>query len=248
MPPTRAVRLRAHLVARTRFIDDEVISAIGRGVAQIVVLGAGYDDRALRFRSPGVDFFELDHPATQSDKRRRLRRMNADLARVTLAAVDFRSDDAAAVLARSGHDASRASLFVCEGLLVYLDQGSVLGLLAGLRSRAGTGSSLAASLAVHPDGVDSKVVVDRANAARPDGSAEPWLTILPAAGHLGLVTRSGWVPVQCRDDATLATGAVPGRSLCLVARPGATPLARTDGALTDPPPGSAPRHAGYTGA
>jgi len=34
-----------------------------------VILGAGYDDRALRFRSPGVRFFELDHPDTQADKR-----------------------------------------------------------------------------------------------------------------------------------------------------------------------------------
>lgn len=223
MPPTRSLRLRAHLVARTRFVDDEVVRAIGGGTGQIVILGAGYDDRALRFRSPGVHYFELDHPATQSDKRQRLRRMGADLTQVTLEAADFRSDDVAAVLARSGHDADLPSLFICEGLLVYLDQATILGLLAGLRSRAAPGGSLVASLAVHPDGIDTEVVLDRANTARPGASTEPWLTILPASSHLGLIARSGWAPTSCRDDVTFGTGGPPGRSLCLVARPAAVP-------------------------
>ncbi|MBF6554577.1 MAG: class I SAM-dependent methyltransferase [Acidimicrobiales bacterium] len=225
MAPTRSLWLRAHLTARTRFVDDEVLRAIEGGTSQIVILGAGYDDRALRFRSPRVHYFELDHPTTQSDKRQRLRRMGADLTHVTLEAADFRSDDVAAVLARSGHRADLPSLFICEGLLVYLDQATILGLLARLRSRAAPGSSLAASLAVHPDGIDTGVVLDRANTARPDASAEPWLTILPAASHLGLITRSGWVPTSCRDDATFGAGAPPGRSLCLVAQPAGAPLA-----------------------
>ncbi len=157
MAPTRSLWLRGHLTARTRFVDHEVLRAIGGGTSQIVILGAGYDDRSLRFRSPGVHYFELDHPATQSDKRRRLRRMGADLTHVTLEAADFRSDDVAAVLARGGHRADLPSLFICEGLLVYLDQATIRGLLAQLRSRAALGSSLAASLAVHPDGIDTEV-------------------------------------------------------------------------------------------
>ena len=52
----------------------EVARALGRGIEQIVLLGAGYDGRALRFGGGAVRWFEVDLPAPQADKRRRLRR------------------------------------------------------------------------------------------------------------------------------------------------------------------------------
>ena len=115
MAPIR--RPRPGIWARTRFFDDQVLAAVRAGVPQVVICGAGYDDRALRFRSPGVRFFELDHSATQADKARLLRAMGTDLQSVVLAPADFRDDDAAAALAAAGHDASRPTLFLCEGLL-----------------------------------------------------------------------------------------------------------------------------------
>jgi methyltransferase (TIGR00027 family) len=96
MAPVR--RARPGIWARTRFFDDQVLAAVRAGVPQVVICGAGYDDRALRFRSPGVRFFELDHPATQADKARRLRAMGTDLQSVVLVPADFRDDDAAAAL------------------------------------------------------------------------------------------------------------------------------------------------------
>src|SRR5690349_4299426 len=60
------------ITARTKFFDDAVVRALEHGVQQVVLLGAGYDGRSLRFRTPGVRFFEVDHPATQADKQRRL--------------------------------------------------------------------------------------------------------------------------------------------------------------------------------
>ena len=115
--------LRPDLAARTRFFDEQVLSAIAANVGQIVILGAGYDDRALRFRSPAVRYFELDHPATQADKAGRLLTLETETDRLVLAPADFREDDVAVVLAAAGHDASTPSLFICEGLLVYLDDG-----------------------------------------------------------------------------------------------------------------------------
>jgi len=38
----------------------------------VVILGAGYDTRAARLPRAGVKFFEVDHPATQAEKRERL--------------------------------------------------------------------------------------------------------------------------------------------------------------------------------
>ena len=240
--------MRASLAARTRFFDGQVTAAISAGLRQVVVLGAGYDDRALRFRSPGVTFFELDHPATQAGKRARLRvilaedaaarggndgevgalglagsvaRSAADrlLAPPVLAAADFTSDDVAGVLAGSGHDPALPTLFLCEGLLIYLDQASTVRFLASVRGAAAAGSPLAASLVTHADGLDSAAVVARGNARRRTAGAEPWRTILPAAGQSDLLARAGWRIVRAVDAADLGTGADPGRSLLVTAEP-----------------------------
>jgi methyltransferase (TIGR00027 family) len=219
MPPAGEMRLRAHLAARTQFFDEQVLAALDRGVRQIVILGAGYDDRGLRFRVPGVRYFELDHPATQADKRRRLTRMRADLSGLTLIAADFRYDDVGAALAAAGHRSAQASLFICEGLLVYLDQDAFIGLLRALRSRAGDDSTLAVSLAIHREGLDSARVVAEANARRPNGAAEPWRTIMPEAGQLSLIAMAGWSVSSSVPDPADGTGA-RGRSLLVTARSG----------------------------
>jgi methyltransferase (TIGR00027 family) len=216
--PTRP-GLRADVAARTRFFDDHVLAAIERGVRQIVILGAGYDDRALRFRSPGVRYFELDHPDTQHDKLRRLQRSKADAAALTLAPIDFRGGEVSAILAASGHDPGAASLFICEGLLVYLDAATIVRLLSGLRSRSTELGRLAASLAVHRDGVSSDVVLQRANAGRRYAAAEPWRTILPYAAQRELLLRGGWSVAESLDASTLGGRPSPGRSLLVVARP-----------------------------
>ncbi len=180
------------IAARTKFVDDQVVAAINNGIRQIVICGAGYDDRALRFRTSGVRFFELDHPATQGDKARLLLSIGAEASGVTLAEVDFRSDDIGMVLARAGHNASQPTLFICEGLLVYLDASTCHSLLLALAQRAAAGSVLAASLATHADGLDSGEVAAAANLRRRTSDAEPWQTILPAAEHLALVEQAGW--------------------------------------------------------
>jgi methyltransferase (TIGR00027 family) len=226
MRPAGTGDLGPSLAARTRFFDGRVLDAIAAGIPQVVIVGAGYDDRALRFRSPGVRFFELDHPGTQADKAARLRAMRpapsgAGPAGPVLAPADFRDDNVAEVLAAGGHDAGRPTLFTCEGLLVYLDQPTCVRLLAALRARAAAGSWLAASLSVHRDGLDSARVAAVANARRRAGRAraEPWLTILPADAHLDLLRQAGWRPGAPVDAAELGTGAEPGRSLLVTAEP-----------------------------
>jgi methyltransferase (TIGR00027 family) len=216
MPPLH--RPRPGILLRTRFFDDQVLTAISAGVPQVVICGAGYDDRALRFRSPGTRFFEIDHPATQADKVRRLRAMGADSHDVVLAPADFRADDVAAVLAAAGQDADRPTLFICEGLLIYLDAPVLTRLLAGLRSRAAAGSSLAASLATHPAGLDSGQVAAALNAERRHGETEPWLTVLPVPAYLRLLAEAGWLTEHQADPRH--GSASQGRSLLVVARPG----------------------------
>lgn len=201
--------LRPSIAARTEFVDAEVMSALESGLRQIVICGAGYDDRALRFRTTGVRFFELDHPSTQADKARLLRSISglspgtseADGVtvisdRLTLAAADFRTDDVASVLQRAGHDGGQPSLFLCEGLLVYLDRITCERLLAAIAARGPAGTRLAVSIATHADGLDSAEVAAAANEHRRTATAEPWRTILPVDEHLRLVQDAGWAPTR----------------------------------------------------
>lgn len=212
--------LTAHLEARTRFFDGQVLDAVSTGIRQIVIAGAGYDDRALRFRSPGVRYFELDRPDTQDDKRRRVADFGADVGAVSFIGADFRHDDVDAELGRAGHDDGVASLFICEGLLVYLDAETVLRLLGGLARRAAPGSLLAASLAVRPAGYSSEEYVALANARRVgSGEHEPWRTILSLPEHVELCARAGWEVRSADDDSAFSHEARPGRSLMMVAVP-----------------------------
>lgn len=134
------------LERRTRWFDGVTLRSIEGGIAQVVIVAAGYDCRSLRFRTPGVRFFELDHPATQADKRALLDALGADTAGVAYAAADFTCDDVAAVLDAAGHDARQPTLFLVEGLLIYLELPVIESLLRALRSRASEGSRMAVSL------------------------------------------------------------------------------------------------------
>jgi methyltransferase (TIGR00027 family) len=121
-----------------------------------------------------------------------LKRAGTSLDGVVLLSADFRRDDAAAALAAAGHDAGRPTLFICEGLLIYLDEETNVALLHALRSCAAPGSRLAASLATHPDGEDSREVVAAANRIRRNSAREPWRTILTVDGQIDLLARAGW--------------------------------------------------------
>ena len=135
-----------YLERRTRWFDGVAMRSIEGGMPQVVIVAAGYDCRALRFRTPGVRFVELDHPSTQADKRRILGELGADASDVAFAAADFTVDDIGAALAAAGHDASAPTTFLVEGLVVYLDDATVRRLLRALRERAAPGSRLAISI------------------------------------------------------------------------------------------------------
>jgi hypothetical protein len=109
-----ANRMHDYLAARTAFFDRAVTGALGRGVAQVVVGAAGYDGRAFRYAKPGVRWFEVDHPATQRDKLRRLGRLGIDASHVRFVEADFTRDPVAARLRAAGLDPEAPSLFLAS--------------------------------------------------------------------------------------------------------------------------------------
>ncbi len=138
------------VAARTRIVDAEVARALGRGIDQIVLVGAGYDGRALRFGGRAVRWFEVDLPSMQADKRRRLASLGIEPAGVGYAGVDLRSGDLDGALERAGHDRAAPSLFVCEEVPASLTLEVTASLCETLRARAAPASVLVGSFLVAP--------------------------------------------------------------------------------------------------
>jgi methyltransferase (TIGR00027 family) len=210
-----------HLAARTRFFDEITIAAVENGTPQIVIVGAGYDCRALRFRRAGVRYFELDLPATQHDKQERLARLGIAAADVSYVAIDLTTGDVAAALSAAGHDAAQPSLFMCEGLLLYLDVGVVERVFRGLRTQVDARAALALSIAVRGRTRANPLAAARRAAwnQRLRQIGEPPRTRLPRAEWDALLLSTGWAPVSAVDPHELDPEASPGGTLLLTAEP-----------------------------
>jgi methyltransferase (TIGR00027 family) len=122
---------RSSGVARTRLIDDWVSDGVRDGARQVIILGAGFDSRAWRLKTlAGVPVFEVDHPATSVEKRRRLAAAGLDPERVALVGLDFTRDLLADALERTGLDTRRRTIVIWEGVTNYLSQDAVEAVLA----------------------------------------------------------------------------------------------------------------------
>ena len=122
------------MVPRTLAIDAAVRE---RDAPQLVILGAGLDGRAWRLPAPAV--FEVDHPASQQDKRDRCAGLPAVQRWVP---VDFARDDLAAALAAAGHDPAVPTTWVWEGVVPYLRRGEVIGTVHRVDELSAPGSRL----------------------------------------------------------------------------------------------------------
>lgn len=136
-------RAFTYLAARTVFYDAEVQRAVDDGMTQVVALGAGYDSRAWRFARAGVRFFEVDHPATQRDKRSRAPQRGP-----TYVPADLTADPLEGVLLDAGFVAHAPAMFTVEGVTMYLSEREVVALLSCLAGLASPGSRLAVNFGV----------------------------------------------------------------------------------------------------
>jgi methyltransferase (TIGR00027 family) len=193
--------MERYLQARTAFFDRVVVSAVDRGMPQVVVAAAGYDGRALRYAKHGVRWFEIDHPDTQRDKRARLERLGIDTSAITFVAADFAVDDIATAMAVTSHDRTRPSLILCEGVAVYLDRAVLEALLRGLATIAVPGSRMAISLSASSE--SPALAARRADFQRAVAAVgEPARTVLAPGEADTLLAATGWQrQVAAGDDA-----------------------------------------------
>jgi len=132
-----------YVIARTRYIDEAFRRALAEGFTQVVLFGAGFDTRALRFRNElgGTRVFELDAPATQSAKLERYRERHLSIPpNLVFVPVDFDKESLAGKLDGAGFRGGLRTLFILEGVLMYLQPESVAATLGTIQRLAGEGS------------------------------------------------------------------------------------------------------------
>jgi methyltransferase (TIGR00027 family) len=181
-------RMHDYIRARTAFFDRAVVKAIDRGITQVVIGGAGYDGRALRYAKPGVRWFEVDHPATQADKLARITRLGLATPGVHFIPADFTADPVAEPLLAAGLDADRPALFLFEGVAVYLERADTERVLAEFRAVTPADSVLAISVSVGGATSQSRAAFRRRVAAL----GEPARTVLAGDEAADLLSAAGW--------------------------------------------------------
>lgn len=139
--------LAAYVLTRHRFIDDCLRRALAGDVAQLVLLGAGYDSRAYRFAGElaGRPAFEVDFPATSRRKVRILTRRadtlpHPDVRRVE---IDFEKDALDERLREAGFRKGARTFVVWEGVSMYLSRSAVKATLTTIRDITAPRSELA---------------------------------------------------------------------------------------------------------
>ncbi len=140
----RGPGVNGYLAARERYIDDVLHARLAAGVEQLVILGAGYDSRAYRFDLAGkVMAFEVDHPATQADKVKKVVEIFGKIPEhVRFVPVDFNTQDLGESLRTAGYDDKLVTLFIWQGVSMYLTAEGVNDTLAYVVHNSGMGSAI----------------------------------------------------------------------------------------------------------
>jgi methyltransferase (TIGR00027 family) len=163
-----------YVVARTKYIDAAFRQALLEKFGQILLLGAGFDTRALRFQAEtaATRMFELDVPITQNAKIRQYQKRNLTIPPNTVfVAIDFDKESLPVKLDEAGFRKDRRSLFVLEGVTMYLQPKSVQQTFETIRDYAGA---------------KSRVVFDyvRASALRQDNALYGKSGIVKSTSHV----------------------------------------------------------------
>jgi methyltransferase (TIGR00027 family) len=147
--------LRLFVALRSRIAEDVARRAIATGAKQIVVLGAGLDTFACRGPPiAGVEVFEVDHPATQAEKRRRLAAAGIEAPALRFAPCEFERESLAQALQAAGFDPTARAAFLWLGVTPYLSAEAVdatLRFVAGLEG----GADIVFDYANPPQSIDS---------------------------------------------------------------------------------------------
>jgi methyltransferase (TIGR00027 family) len=154
LPPILSKRLTervspgsyCYFMARTRFMDEQLERMVRTACSeQVVILGAGYDSRAHRFRTslPKVRFFEVDLPGTQAAKLRRLAEGSHSLnPNVVYVPLDLGDGMLGRELERAGFRFQDPTVVLWEGVSYYLQPSAAEGVFRFVSEELAAGSCI----------------------------------------------------------------------------------------------------------
>lgn len=226
-PSRRAMRI--FIAVRTRVAEDALAAAVERGVSQLVVLGAGLDTYAYRgAMRQRIRIFEVDHPATQAWKRRRLTEGSIPLpACLTFAPIDFEHETLAGGLDDAGFDAAQQTFFTWLGVVPYLTAEAVwstLRFIGGLPN----GAHVVFDYSDPPDSLtpEMRALHDK-RAARVAELGEPWVNYFEPDKLRARLTELGFRTVEDLGPRQIAARYFPDRAGAVPEKGGHILLAST---------------------
>jgi methyltransferase (TIGR00027 family) len=225
---------------RTKHIDAALDTALRDGTRQIVILGAGFDSRGYRFRDRlrGMRFLEVDYGPTQEYKKQRVREVLGALPKdVRYIPMDFTKDDLLAQLAKGGYSERERSLYIWEGVTMYLPETAITTTLRFIREHAASGSRVVFDYALAGD---PRINNPSTRFAR---WGEPWMFGFPGSSAEDALRPAGLVPLADASMSDLAaryaqrpdgTSTLPpvteeqgARRICIAEVPGRAAATRT---------------------
>ena len=198
MPETTGSRrLRAFVVARSRYAEDRLAAAVARGATQYVVLGAGLDTYACRNPHPRLRVFEVDHPLTQALKRTRLEAAGiAWPSSLNFVPTDFEHQTLASALQTAGFQKDEITFFSWLGVMPYLTEQAAMATLAFIGSMP-AGSEAVFDYAVERSSlcVNEQLAMD-ALASRVARAGEPFRLLIDPRALRGMLRAAGFHTVE----------------------------------------------------
>lgn len=131
-------------ITRTVHFDNFINQSIDK-IDQFVIMGAGFDTRCYgELKGNSIKFFELDQPGTQKLKKACLKKAGIDTAHVAFVEVDFSTDKWYEKLEEAGYDSGKTTIFLWEGVTLYLTENDVRRTLQEIKEHAAPGSIIMA--------------------------------------------------------------------------------------------------------
>lgn len=201
------------MTERTRFIDEALERAVAAGIAQCLVVGAGFDSHAYRCREllERVRVFELDRPETMTFKRQRVdAALGGPPANLTYVAADLERETLSEALARHGYDLSQRTFVIMEGVSMYVEEEALRATFRFFAAHA-PGSSVVFDFATRTmiDGMNAVDLEKLPALARPPVERilkmirnEPWVFGIPLDGEKAFLAGFG---LELREMVTIGS-------------------------------------------
>jgi len=204
---------RCFMAARSRFVEDQLATAVAAGVSQYVVLGAGLDTFAWRNPFPALRVFEVDFPATQQWKFEMLAEAGlTQPANLTFVPLDFEHKTLAAGLAEAGLAPGQPAFFGWLGVVPYLTREAFRATLGDIaRMPPGSGVSFDYGLSPEVLGPLRRLAL-QALSERVASAGEPFKLLLAPDETERELRQAGFPRIQQLDSAGLNALYFKGRS------------------------------------